>query len=417
MENTLCFSTNYDSGLLDRIQQETKSIGYYNLPNQDTHYIDDYLENLDKQQGLELLTDIVVVGIGGSSLGTKAIYHFLKPVRQLQRKLHFIDSTDPIALNNLQRDVNFASKSTHFLIISKSGNTIETIAAYKYILGLINGSSVDYCPFTFITDKNSPLEKHAKEVGALVVNIQDNVGGRFSVLSSVGTIPLILAGIWVDRVLQGANSIKNSFFDNGYIQDVLLQKATFYAKNVRNYPINSVFSYTESLRYFNQWYVQLWGESLGKKQRNSVFNIGLTPVGLTGPKDQHSFLQLIIDGTRDKTITFIKLENFEVSSPVPNITLKHLEDTDIINNVEFSTLINLQADSIIESLKKVQRIPLDEINIKQQDEFSIGQLIYYYELLTSLVGDLLNINTYDQPGVESGKQILMEKLKEIKGKQ
>ncbi len=417
MENTLSFSTNYDSALIDRIREETKSIGYYNLPNQDTHYIDNYLERLDKQQGLELLTDIVVIGIGGSSLGAKAIYHFLKPVRQLKRKLYFIDSTDPIALSNLQKDVNFASRSTHFLIISKSGNTIETIAAYKYILGLINGSSVDYCPFTFITDKNSPLEKHAKEVGALVVNIQDNVGGRFSVLSSVGTIPLILAGIWVDRVLQGANSIKNSFFDNGYIQDVLLQKATFYAKNVRNYPINSVFSYTESLRYFNQWYVQLWGESLGKKQRNSVFNIGLTPVGLTGPKDQHSFLQLIIDGTRDKTITFIKLENFEVSSPVPNITLKHLEDTDIINNVEFSTLINLQADSIIESLKKVQRIPLDEINIKQQDEFSIGQLIYYYELLTSLVGDLLNINTYDQPGVESGKQILMEKLKEIKDKQ
>jgi glucose-6-phosphate isomerase len=417
MENTLFFSTNYDSALIDRIQEETKSVGYYNLPNQDTHYIDDYLEKLDQQQGLELLTDIVVIGIGGSSLGAKAIYHFLKPVRELQRKLHFIDSTDPIALNNLQKNVNFASKSTHFLIISKSGNTIETIAAYKYILGLINGSSVDYCPFTFITDKNSPLEKHAKEVGALVVNIQDNVGGRFSILSSVGTIPLILSGIRIDRVLQGANSIKNSFFDNGYIQDVLLQKATFYAENVANYPINSVFSYTESLRYFNQWYVQLWGESLGKKQRNSAFNIGLTPVGLTGPKDQHSFLQLIMDGTRDKTITFIKLKNFDVSSPIPNITLKHLEDTDIINNVEFSTLINLQADSIIESLKKVQRIPLDEINIKQQDEFSIGQLIYYYELLTSLVGDLLNINTYDQPGVESGKQILMKKLKEIKDNQ
>ena len=111
MENTLCFSTNYDSALIGRIQQETKSIGYYNLPNQDTHYIDDYLEKLDKQQGLELLTDIVVVGIGGSSLGTKAIYHFLKPVRKLKRKLHFIDSTDPIALNSLQKDVNFASQA------------------------------------------------------------------------------------------------------------------------------------------------------------------------------------------------------------------------------------------------------------------------------------------------------------------
>ena len=326
MENILCFSTHYDSALIDRIKQETEFVGYYNLPNQDTQYIDNYLEKLDEYQVLELLTDIVVVGIGGSSLGAKAIYHFLKPVRELKRNLHFIDSTDPIALNSLQKEVNFASRSTHFLIISKSGNTIETIAAYKYILGVINDPSVNYCPFTFITDKNSPLEKHAKEVGGLVVNIQDNVGGRFSVLSSAGTIPLILADIRVEHILQGADSIKRSFFENGYIQDILLQKATFYAKNIATYPINSVFSYTESLKYFNQWYVQLWGESLGKKQRDSAFNVGLTPVGLTGPKDQHSFLQLIVDGIRDKTVTFIKLENFEISPPIPEITLKHLEN-------------------------------------------------------------------------------------------
>jgi len=416
MKNTLCFSSSYDPELINRMQEETKSVGYYKLPSQDTQYIDDYLEKLNEHQNLELLTDIVVIGIGGSSLGTKAIYHFLKPVKELKRKLHFIDSTDPIAINNLQKEVNFSSKSTHFLVISKSGNTIETIAAYKYVLGAVNRSTANHCPFTFITDKNSPLEKHAKEMGGIVVNIQDNIGGRFSVLSSVGLIPLMLAGIQIDRILQGANSIRKSFFDNGYIQEILLQKATFYAKNVTTYNINSVFSYTESLRYFNQWYVQLWGESLGKKQRNSSFNIGLTPIGLTGPKDQHSFLQLIVDGTRDKTVTFIKLEKFKVNSPIPDINLKHLDDTDIVNNIEFSTLINLQADSIIESLESSERIPLDEINIKQQDEFSIGQLIFYYELLTSLMGDLLNINTYDQPGVESGKLILMKKLKEIRGK-
>ena len=416
MKNTLCFSSSYDPELVNRMQEETKSIGYYNLPSQDTQYIDDYLEKLNERQNLELLTDIVVIGIGGSSLGTKAIYHFLKPVKELKRKLHFIDSTDPIAINNLQKEVNFSSKSTHFLVISKSGNTIETIAAYKYVLGAVNRSTANHCPFTFITDKNSPLEKHAKEMGGIVVNIQDNIGGRFSVLSSVGLIPLMLAGIQIDRILQGANSIRKSFFDNGYIQEILLQKAAFYAKNVTTYNINSVFSYTEPLRYFNQWYVQFWGESLGKKQRNSSFNIGLTPIGLTGPKDQHSFLQLIVDGTRDKTVTFIKLEKFKVNSPIPDINLKHLDDTDIVNNIEFSTLINLQADSIIESLKSSERIPLDEINIKQQDEFSIGQLIFYYELLTSLMGDLLNINTYDQPGVESGKLILMKKLKEIRGK-
>ena len=128
MKNTLCFSSSYDPELVNRMQEETKSIGYYKLPSQDTQYIDDYLEKLNEHQNLELLTDIVVIGIGGSSLGTKAIYHFLKPVKELKRKLHFIDSTDPIAINNLQKEVNFSSKSTHFLVISKSGNTIETIA-------------------------------------------------------------------------------------------------------------------------------------------------------------------------------------------------------------------------------------------------------------------------------------------------
>jgi len=201
------------------------------------------------------------------------------------------------------------------------------------------------------------------------------------------------------------------------MQEALLKKATFYAKNSTNYNINAIFSYSDSLSFFNDWYVQLWGESLGKKQKNSAFNIGLTPIGLIGPKDQHSFLQLLTEGTRDKSVTFIKLKEFNNQQTVPNITLASLENLDLINNVKFSTLINLQENSIFESLNTSQRIPLDEITIQKQDEFSIGQLIYYYELLTSLIGDLLNINTYDQPGVESGKQILIQKLKELKDKQ
>ena len=415
MINTLHFSSDYEKELLVRIQKETDKIGYYSLPEQDTNYIDNYLKQLDKRQGLDSITDVVIIGIGGSSLGAKAVYHFIKPVRKLKRNLHFIDSTDPTTIANICADLNL--DSTHFLIISKSGSTIETIAAYKYTLGLINGSATNLFPFTFITDKNSPLEKHAKKVGGLIVNIQDNVGGRFSVLSAVGLIPLILVGIQIDCLLKGATKIKKSFFEKGYMQEALLKKATFYAKNSTNYNINAIFSYTDSLSFFNDWYVQLWGESLGKKQKNSAFNVGLTPIGLTGPKDQHSFLQLLAEGTRDKSVTFIKLKKFNDQQAIPNITLEDLEDLDLINNVKFSTLINLQEDSIIKSLSTSERIPLDEITIQKQDEFSIGQLIYYYELLTSLVGDLLNINTYDQPGVESGKRILIQKLKEIKDKQ
>ena len=409
MLNTQYFISNSDDGLFERIQLETKKIGYYNLPEQNLDYLDIYLKKLDARQTLETITDVVVVGIGGSSLGTKAIYNFLEPLNNLMRRLHFLDSTDPIAIRNCCQKLNL--DTSHFLIISKSGTTIETIAIYKYLLGITANHAQKEPPFTFITDKGSALEAHAEEINALVVNIPENVGGRFSVLSSVGIIPLALAGIDIEELLKGANKIRQSFFGAGYMQDTLLNKATFYAKNSTTYNINAIFSYSESLDSFNQWYVQLWGESLGKRQLNSAFNVGQTPIGLTGPKDQHSFLQLLVEGTRNKTVSFIKMSHFEDSLKIPSIKLKNLESLDIINGVHFSDLINTQADAIIESLKQSERIPLDEIIIDKQDAFSIGQLIYYFELLTSLVGDLLNINTYNQPGVESGKNILINKLR------
>lgn len=412
MLNTQYFISNSDGGLFERIQLETKKIGYYNLPEQNLDYLDIYLKKLDARQTLETITDVVVVGIGGSSLGTKAIYNFLEPLNNLMRRLHFLDSTDPIAIRNCCQKLNL--DTSHFLIISKSGTTIETIAIYKYLLGITVNHAQKELPFTFITDKGSALEAHAEEINALVVHIQDNVGGRFSVLSSVGIVPLALAGIDIEELLKGANKIRQSFFGEGYMQDTLLNKATFYAKNSTTYNINAIFSYAESLHSFNQWYVQLWGESLGKRQLNSAINVGQTPIGLTGPKDQHSFLQLLVEGTRNKTVSFIKMSHFEDSLKIPLIKLKNLESLDIINGVHFSDLINTQADAIIESLKQSERIPLDEIIIDKQDAFSIGQLIYYFELLTSLVGDLLNINTYNQPGVESGKNILMKKLESIK---
>jgi len=412
MINTLHFSSSIDASLLERIQTEREAIGYYDLPNQDTSYIDQYLKQLDAQQKLGSITDVVVVGIGGSSLGAKAIYHFLKPLNNLKRQLHFMDSTDPVAIHNSCINLNF--ETCHFLIISKSGTTIETIAIYKYLLGVLKEKSIQNLPFTFITEKGSKLEAHAKANNALAVNIQENIGGRFSALSAVGLIPLALAGVDIKCILKGADKVKNSFFEAGYMQETLLKKAQYYATHSLTYGINSIFSYAESLKYFNHWYVQLWGESLGKKQRNSSFNVGLTPIGLLGPKDQHSFLQLLVEGTRDKTVTFIKLESFDNQLTVPEKTLDGLEELDNINNIKFSSLINMQADSIIESIQHSQRIPLDEITLKKQDEFSIGQLIYYYQLLTSLVGDLLNINAYNQPGVESGKTILTNKLKSSK---
>jgi glucose-6-phosphate isomerase len=407
MENRLFFNRpnnlNKDKQkLISTIDKERENIGYYNLPKQEIDYILKYSQSCSAE-----IETIVILGIGGSSLGSKAIYEFLKPMQKLTRELVFFESTDPLNITNKLKNINI--EKSHFLVISKSGATVETISIFKYIFAQNKNKEL----YTFITDQGSNLEKFAQDLGSKILYLPDNIGGRFSVLSVVGLLPLALCGIDIKSLLKGANNVCESFFDDGKFKNILLEKALFYAKNHTRYNINCIFAYSETLKYFTEWYVQLWGESLGKKQRHSLFNVGLTPIGLIGPKDQHSFLQLIMEGTRDKSVTFIKLQEFKQELYIPNIQLKHLESLDSLNGLAFHDLITMQCDSIIEALKNEKDIPLDEIILPLVDAESIGALIYYYELLTSLVGELLDVNTYNQPGVESGKIILKEKLENL----
>lgn len=404
MKNKLYFNVNDrqtedKTALFSAIKEERLHIGYYNLPEQNIEDISAYTQVFDGN-----IENIVVLGIGGSSLGARAIYEFLKPVKAPTRKLFFFESTDPLNIMDLLSKIDI--EKSHFLIISKSGSTVETISIFKYLYA----KHQDVSMYTFITDEGSALDKFATQIGSKTFYLPAEVGGRFSVLSVVGLLPLALCGVDITALLKGANKVKESFFNDGYLKESLLNKAMFYAKYHTTYNINCVFAYSETLRYFSEWYVQLWGESLGKKQKNSAFNVGVTPIGLIGPKDQHSFLQLIVEGTRDKSVTFIKIEDFQSELTVPNITLPYLESLDTLNGITFHDLINMQCDSVIEALQLEGDIPLDEIIIERVDEESMGALIYYYELLTSLVGQLINVNTYNQPGVESGKIILKKKL-------
>lgn len=402
MKNRLYFNSDnkeVQQTAFQAIEKEQNTMGYYALPEQDITPILEYCNSM-----ADSVESIAVIGIGGSSLGAKAVYEFIKPVKTLKRKLYFFESTDPINIRTILEKTDLSK--THFLVISKSGNTVETFSIYKYIYSLKSDAS----SYTFITDPGSPLEKYAQEINASVLYLPENVGGRFSVLSTVGLVPLALVGIDIQALLEGAKTVKESFFNDGYLKETLLKKAVYYAKHHAQYHINCIFAYSETLKYFCEWYVQIWGESLGKSQRHSAFNVGLTPIGLIGPKDQHSFLQLIMEGTRDKSVTFIKIEDFDDDISIPNITLPHLEGLDTLNTLPFSKLINMQCDSVIEALKDQGDIPLDTITIASVTEANIGALIFYYELLTSLVGELIDVNTYDQPGVEAGKIILKKKL-------
>ena len=398
MNNKLFFNTKINEEFSTVLSKESEEIGFYHLCDADTDAYKSYAKSVKQK-------DVVVVGIGGSALGTLAIYHFLSLGQNFEKKLHFIDTTDPLVLRQKVDQIDL--EDAFFLIISKSGTTVETIAALKYLQTFVPISKENY---GVITDEGSALESFASSYSLKVFNIPSNVGGRFSVLSAVGLVPLAIIGVDIDELLKGAENVKTSFFDNHGYCEKLLTKATYFAQVSNAYNINCLFSYSEAFREFNAWYVQLWGESLGKQQRHSQLHVGLTPVGLIGPTDQHSFLQLIVDGKRDKTVTVIKIKDFENSIKIPDVSLPSLEKLDMLNGYGFAELINMQADAMIESLESLEFIPLDVIEIEKVDEKAIGELIYYYELLTALVAQMLDINAYDQPGVEMGKIILKQKM-------
>jgi len=386
-------SKNINHKVFQDITDEQDSIGYYNLPNQDVKYIQEYSKKVTKK-------NIVIVGIGGSSLGSYAVYEFLKYTKEFEKNIIFCESTDPVLLNSTLNKLDL--EDTLFLIISKSGNTVETISIFKYILSLVEFTKEN---FIIVSDKDSSLHKLSQDKNIDFFEIPSNVGGRFSVLSTVGLVPLALVGVDIQKLLDGAKNIKDKFFNKDKVYEELMNKSNFYAKNISKFNINCLFSYSEAFRGFNSWYVQLWGESLGKRQIHSSLNVGLTPIGLIGPTDQHSFLQLIAEGKRDKSVTFLKVKDFKSTIKIPDISIKYIDHLDYINNTDFSSLINMQADSIIQSLSNSD-IPLDIIEIDEINEYTIGELFYYYELLTSLVSKHFDVNAYDQPGVEDGKKIL-----------
>lgn len=399
IDNKIYFDTKVNENMSDVMAQERADIGFYDLCDQDiTPYLD-FAKTVTKK-------DIVVVGIGGSALGASAVYEFLDLTHNFEKRLHILDTTDPLVLTKKMHQIDL--NDAFIFLISKSGGTVETISIFKY-LNTHMVINKDNC--AVITDGGSSLEKFGDAMGLRSFNIPQNVGGRFSVLSAVGLAPLAVIGVDIKALLAGAQKIRDSFFNQDGYCESLLNKATYYAQKSNKYNINCLFSYSEVFRQFNAWYVQLWGESLGKKQLHSELHVGLTPVGLIGPTDQHSFLQLIVEGKRDKAVTVIKIKHFDNELTIPHSSLEHLESLDVLNGYKFSELINMQADSIIESLETIEQLPLDVIEIEHVNATAIGELIMYYELLTALIAKMLDINAYDQPGVEMGKQILKTKLR------
>jgi len=225
MTNKLFFDIKPELNAFEAVCKEQKYIGYYNLPEQDLEYLEEYKRDFNAKN--KDIKHLVIIGIGGSSLGLKAIYKTLKNIKDFSKKIYFLESTDPIAIKTELKKVEL--KKAHFFIISKSGTTLETTAIYKYVLGLLSKKKIaQEHRFTYITDKGSLLEAHAKSKRSFCLFIPKNIGGRFSVLSPVGLLSARFSGIDIRELLRGAQDAESKVEIPNVINNPAFLLATIY---------------------------------------------------------------------------------------------------------------------------------------------------------------------------------------------
>lgn len=375
-------------------------LGFYDLPESDLMPITEYLAKLDPR-----FDTMVVLGIGGSALGNKAIYSALKTEGELPKKLYVYDNVDPIYLHEILQSINL--ETTVFNVITKSGTTAETMAGYMILVDLIKRKfPVDFQKRIIITTdcEKGFLRQVINQEGYQSFVVPDNVGGRFSVLTDVGLVSSAFTGVDIAALLKGAGDMRDNcltpaVFDNPAYLNGLIH--FLYYRQGKN--ISVMMPYSNALYDFADWYRQLWAESLGKRhdtKGREVF-VGQTPIKALGTTDQHSQVQLYTEGPNDKVFTFLTVESFKHDYTIPNLHPDR-EEVSYLGNRKLSELLNAERFATEIALAKAGR-PNCNLVFPQIDAYHLGQFIMLYEIQTVFTGKLLHINPLDQPGVEAGK--------------
>ena len=327
--------------------------------------------------------NIAVVGMGGSILGAEAIYNFLG--KKIKKRLYFFDNLDPKKISNLKKTKNL--NKVLFLIISKSGNTIETLSNFL-TLNIIKKNSKNIIVIS--EKKNNLLVSLSKKFNLFYVQHKDYIGGRYSVLSEVGIVPAYLMGINI-RNLRSDIQIFLKGKEKLFLKESVVQLASLLNLKKIN---NLIFlNYSPALEKFLFWCQQLIAESLGKKGK------GFLPTISNVPKDHHSLLQLYLEGPKDKIFHIFSLE--EKSKESIKITNK-IKGNNILNGQTLSSIRNAQKNALINVFKK-NKIPFREFKIKANNEQVLGKLFSYFMLETVIIGRLIKVDPFDQPAVEQVK--------------
>lgn len=358
--------------------------------------------------------NFVVLGIGGSALGPIAVQQALnhiyyndlsKEARNGCPRLYVIDNVDPERMAALFDVIDI--EKTMFNVITKSGSTSETMSQYLLVRDmLIEKLGDNYVNNIIVTTdaEKGNLAKICKQEKFKKFIVPDGVGGRFSELCPVGLLPAAVCGIDIDAMLKGAAHMDEICKEKNMYKN---PAAMFAVQQViamnRGKNISVMMPYADSLKYIADWYAQLWAESLGKKYDNDgvVVNKGQTPVKSIGVTDQHSQVQLYTEGPSDKVITFIGVGNYRTRVEIPG-GYDDIPSLSFLKGHTFNELILTEQSAteyaINASQKWSRTITLSKLNAN-----TLGQLLYFFEMETAFAGELLNINAYDQPGVEEGK--------------
>lgn len=358
--------------------------------------------------------NILVLGIGGSALGGIAVTEaLLKPYwnllseekRDKYPRIFFLDNIDPDQITGLLDLLDL--KKTLVNVITKSGSTAETMAQYMIVKDIMERELGDNYRRNIIatTDKQTGyLRQLADQEGYKTFVVPDDVGGRFSVFSAVGLLPFALVGIDIDEIINGIKdmdlALKNTdIWENMAAQNALIN---YLMDSHKGKKLSVMMPYSSRLKYVSDWYVQLWAESLGKEFNinGEKVNCGPTPLKALGATDQHSQIQLYNEGPNDKIINFIRIEEFDNIVEIPQI----FEYTGIgyLGGKTINDLINAEADATKVALTDFER-PNVTISLPKLNGYYVAQLLYMLEVQTAIAGELYNINTFNQPGVEQAK--------------
>jgi glucose-6-phosphate isomerase len=348
---------------------------------------------------------LVVLGIGGSALGAKTLVAALADGAP---RVLVADNVDPWSFGRLLDGIDLAR--TTFNVISKSGETAETMAQFLIVRDLLlrEFSAVDYAKHVVVTTdaEGGALRQVIRDEGFRDLVVPAGVGGRFSVLTAVGLFPAAVAGLKVDELLAGAAWMdrRGSDADLWHHPAHLLATLLYLADTQHGQKIVVMMPYSDRLQSFAAWFAQLWAESLGKARTvdGTPAHTGQTPVVAVGATDQHSQLQLYAEGPADKVIVMLRVEDHGRELPVPS-GYADLESIGYLGGTGLGQLLNLEQQATELALVKQQR-PVITITLPQINAFTLGQLLYLFEAAVVFAGGLYRINPFDQPGIEESKR-------------